>query len=81
MVFHVLNRGNDRREIFDDRADYEAFLRVIEETQQRVPMRVLAYCLLSNHWHFLLWPAHDGDLTRPNDRPGRWFGRGIGRRG
>ncbi len=40
MVFHVLNRGNDRREIFDDRADYEAFLRVMKETQERVPMRV-----------------------------------------
>ncbi len=62
MVFHVLNRGNDRREIFDDRADYEAFLRVMKETQERVPMRVLAYCLLPNHWHFLLWPVNDGDL-------------------
>ena len=29
MVFHVLNRGNDRREILDDRGDYEAFLRVV----------------------------------------------------
>jgi REP element-mobilizing transposase RayT len=62
MVFHVLNRGNDRREIFDDRGDYEAFLRVMQETQQRVAMRVLAYCLLPNHWHLLLWPAQDGDL-------------------
>jgi REP-associated tyrosine transposase len=62
MVFHVLNRGNDRRKIFDDRGDYEAFLRVMKEAQERVPMRVLAYCLLPNHWHFLLWPVHDGDL-------------------
>lgn len=62
MVFHVLNRGNDRRAIFDDRGDYEAFLRVMKETQERVPMRILAYCLLPNHWHFLLWPVHDGDL-------------------
>lgn len=38
MVFHVLNRGNDRREIFDDCAGYEAFLRVMKETQERVPM-------------------------------------------
>jgi putative transposase len=63
MVFHVLNRGNDRRDIFDDRADYEAFLRVMKETQERVPLRILAYCLLPNHWHFLLWPAADGDLA------------------
>ncbi len=62
MVFHVLNRGNDRREIFDDRADYVAFLRVIRETQERVAMRVLGYCLMPNHWHLLLWPIEDGDL-------------------
>ena len=62
MIFHVLNRGNDRREIFDGRGDYEAFLRVMRETQLRVPMRILAYCLMPNHWHFLLWLGHDGDL-------------------
>jgi len=41
MVFHVLNRGNDRRVIFDDRADYEAFLRVKEnqDTLMIVPNR------------------------------------------
>ena len=62
MVFHVLNRGNDRRDIFDDHGDFEAFLRVMKETQERVPMRILASCLLPNHWHFLLWPIKDGDL-------------------
>jgi putative transposase len=46
----------------DDRADYEAFLRVMKETQERAPMRILAYCLLPNHGHFLLWPVGDGDL-------------------
>lgn len=25
-------------------------------------MRVCAYCLLPNHWHFVLWPENDGDL-------------------
>lgn len=64
MVFHVLNRGNDRRTIFEDDGDYEAFLRMLYQIQQAAPMRVLAYCLLSNHWHMLLWPEHDGDLAR-----------------
>jgi putative transposase len=26
-------------------------------------MRVLAFCLMPNHWHLLLWPQHDGDLA------------------
>ena len=63
MVFHVLNRGNDRRTIFEDSGDYEAFLRLLGQTQEVVPMRVLAYCLLSNHWHMVLWLERDGDLA------------------
>ena len=62
MVFHVLNRGNDRRTIFENRGDYRAFLRLIGEIQQVVSMRLLAYCLMPNHWHLLLWPERDGDL-------------------
>jgi putative transposase len=62
MVFHVLNRGNDRREIFEADGDFEAFSRVMRATQERVPMRILAYCLMPNHWHLLLWPKADGDL-------------------
>ena len=26
-------------------------------------MRICAYCLMPNHWHFVLWPEHDGDLS------------------
>jgi REP-associated tyrosine transposase len=62
MVFPVLNRGNDRREIFEDSGDYEAFLRVARATQERIAMRILAYCLMPNHWHLLLWPFAEGDL-------------------
>jgi len=63
MLFHVLNRGNDGRTIFEDDGDYEAFLRLFGETQQVAPMRLLAYCLMPNHWHLLLWPEHDADLS------------------
>jgi putative transposase len=62
MVFHVLNRGIGRRSLFDKDADYFAFVRVLEETLRTRPMRVCAFCLMPNHWHFVLWPEHDGDL-------------------
>ena len=62
LVFHVLNRGNDRRPIFDGPGDYEAFVRILAETQERQPMRLLAYCLMPNHWHLLLWPERGGQL-------------------
>ena len=49
MVFHVLNRGVGRRTLFDKDQDFLAFERVIEETLRTCPMRLCAYCLLSNH--------------------------------
>ena len=30
---------------------------------ERQPIRILSYCVLSNHWHFVVWPEHDGQLT------------------
>ena len=45
-------------------ADFEAFERTIERTLESCPMRICAYCLMSNHWHFVFWPERDGDLGR-----------------
>jgi putative transposase len=61
-VFHVLNRGNNRQTIFEADGDYLAFLRVLAETLERVPLRLLSWCLMPNHWHLLLWPEQDGQL-------------------
>src|SRR5688572_22823939 len=66
MVFHVLNRGNDRNPIFHKRGDARAFLRLLAEAKRRTPpMRVLAFCLMRNHWHLVLWPhdGRDGDVS------------------
>jgi putative transposase len=62
-VYHVLNRANGKRRIFEHDRDYLAFERVLAEVQQRVPMRILAWCVMPNHWHLLLWPRQDGDLS------------------
>src|SRR5437588_4644620 len=63
FVFHVLNRAVARDRIFDKSMDYAAFERVLKQAKDFVPMRLLAYCILSNHWHLVLWPFHDGDLS------------------
>ena len=49
--------------MFRKEADFEAFERVIVETHERQPIRILSYCVLSNHWHFVVWPEEDGQLT------------------
>ncbi len=56
MVYHVLNRANARMIIFDKDADYLAFEKVLVEAKEHYPMRMLSYCLMPNHWHFILYP-------------------------
>ena len=63
-IFHVLNRAQGKRTMFHHDRDYLAFERVLGEVEERVPMRVLAWCLMPNHWHLLLWPREDGDLSK-----------------
>ena len=63
MVFHVLNRGVGRMRLFAKDADFEAFERIVAKTLETRAMRVLAYCLMPNHWHLLLWPERTGDLA------------------
>jgi putative transposase len=61
--YHVLNRGNARSEIFHKPADFEAFLRVVGEAQHRYPVDLLAWCLMSNHWHLILRPRKAAALA------------------
>ena len=63
VVYHVMNRANGRLRIFRKRGDFEAFERVLVEGLERTPCRLLGYCVMSNHWHLLLRPYEDGDLS------------------
>ena len=62
--YHVLNRGNARAKVFRKPQDYKAFVALIGEAGLRVPMRLIAYCLMPNHFHLALWPHEDDDLSR-----------------
>jgi putative transposase len=61
--YHVLNRGNGRRTVFRKAGDYAAFLQLLRQAGERVDVRLLAYCLMPNHFHLALWPRRDGDLS------------------
>jgi putative transposase len=63
FVYHVLNRSVGKMHMFRKAADFGAFERVMVEAHQREPIRILAYCILSNHWHFVVWPERDGQLS------------------
>ena len=62
-AYHVLNRAVGRARIFGKPRDFEAFEEVLVEAKKRLPLRLLAWCVMSNHWHLVLWPRGDGDLS------------------
>ncbi len=64
VCYHVLNRGNAGARVFHQDADYEGFVELIAAANRRLFLRVLAYCLMPNHFHLVLWPRLDGDLSR-----------------
>ncbi len=63
-VYHVLNRGNGRADVFHKDEDFAAFVSLMREAHERVQMRLVGYCLMTNHFHLMLWPYGDGDLSR-----------------
>lgn len=54
IPFHVINRGNEKRELFRNLRDYDFFVRLLEESSVRFAVTFLAYCLMPNHWHLVV---------------------------
>jgi len=59
-----MNRGNAKATVFFKPGDFADFVRLIGDACRRLPMRVLAFCVMPNHFHLSLWPHEDGDLGR-----------------
>jgi putative transposase len=56
LIYHVINRGNNRQHVFQKPADFEAFLSTLADLKKRKPFELYGYCLLNNHFHLLLRP-------------------------
>jgi putative transposase len=63
-VYHVVCRGLQPKGIFRSNDDYEEFETVLAEAVERFEPRVLSYCALPKHWHLVLTPRRDGDLSK-----------------
>lgn len=57
--YHVVSRGNNKQTIFEDDADRRKFLDLLDRAKQEFGMRIIAWCLMSNHVHLLLDDADD----------------------
>lgn len=62
-IYHVINRANGRATIFKTAKDYAHFESLLEEAKELLDMRILAYCIMPNHFHLVLYPRNDGDMS------------------
>lgn len=63
-IYHALNRGNLRADIFKKPEDFAAFEQILHEGLQRFEVELFAYQLMSNHYHLVLQPLVDGEMSR-----------------
>ncbi|OGG76869.1 hypothetical protein A3B35_00235 [Candidatus Kaiserbacteria bacterium RIFCSPLOWO2_01_FULL_54_24] len=64
QLYHVINRANGRARIFYKDEDYRHFESLLRHAAEQFSMRILAYVLMPNHWHLVLYPRQDGDLSK-----------------
>lgn len=62
-IYHVINRSNGRVKIFHNDSDYRHFESLLREAKELTNMRILAYCIMPNHWHLILYPRNDNNLS------------------
>lgn len=64
LIYHVWNRGNAGGELFVTDKDYLAFENIFRYAQSHFGMHILAYCIMPNHWHFVVQTEKDGALSK-----------------
>lgn len=62
--YHLINRGNNKAVVFHQPADFRSFLALIDRAQKRLPLKLLAYCLMPNHFHLVVSPDGPHDISR-----------------
>jgi len=64
LAHHITQRGNYRQNIFDNEGDYKQYSEWISEYAEENNVDILAYCLMSNHVHFIVIPKKEEDLSK-----------------
>ncbi len=61
--YHLFNRGCNREDIFFSQKNYEYLLRKVKATHEKYGAGIVAYCLMPNHYHFLLQQQTERPLS------------------
>ena len=61
--YHVYNRGVHQNNIFRNDGDFKFLLKYVKREAERLSITIIAYCLMSNHYHFLLRQDADAEVS------------------
>lgn len=64
LIYHVINRGNNRQPVFKDKEDFETFLIILQKFKEKYGFKFYAYCLMNNHYHLILEPTRPNTLSK-----------------
>ena len=82
---HITQRGVDRCEVFSSDLDRITYLRLLQENLSDAAVRILGYCLMSNHVHLVAIPAKEESLSilfrRLHGRYAQYYNARVGRSG
>jgi putative transposase len=79
LPHHIVQRGNNRQDVFFAADDYRAYLDLLHEQSQRFGLHILAYCLMTNHVHLIALPGSEQALARAVGRTHWLYSRYINR--
>ncbi|MDH5572422.1 MAG: transposase [Gammaproteobacteria bacterium] len=64
LPYHIVQRGNNREACFVEPENYQYYLELWKDCSKRYSVAVHAYCLMTNHIHFLITPEHSDSISR-----------------
>ena len=64
VCYHIINRGNQKQEIFLGGSDFEKYLQLLKHFKKKYSFKIFGYCLMPNHIHLILEPKKPDDLAR-----------------
>ncbi len=77
---HVTQRGNRRQQVFLQTEDWSRYLELVRDACVRAETRVLAYCLMPNHVHFVMVPTYEDGLRAAMADAHRRYTRAVNAR-
>lgn len=64
LVYHIINRGNNRQDVFKDEGDFNTYLKVIKRFKEKYSFRLYSFCLMRNHTHLIIEPSKPNTLSK-----------------